>query len=210
MNRILPLALMVALGTSGMALADDDCPSPMANWQSREAASTHVQGLGIRPDRLKIDDGCYEVRGRDGDDNRVQLKLDPATLALIELDVRFRPGADTVRAFLRRNPGFHAGGDTAPLILVGAGTGIGPLAGFIRANARNRPVQMFFGLRHPDNDFLYRDELTGWQAEGRLTRLSTAIYRGARPHYVQEALCIEADAWATALMVSGAREDARG
>ena len=97
MNRAIPFALILSLGATGMALADDDCRSPMDQWQSREAASSHVQQLGISPDRLRIDDGCYEVRGRDSDGNRVELKLDPASLALIELEVRFRPGADPAR-----------------------------------------------------------------------------------------------------------------
>ncbi|MFA7428645.1 MAG: PepSY domain-containing protein [Rhodospirillaceae bacterium] len=97
MKNAFPLAFMVALLASGPALADDDCSSPMAEWQSREAMTTYVTGLGISPDRIRIDDGCYEVRGRDGDDNRVELKLDPATLALLELDVEFRPGADPSR-----------------------------------------------------------------------------------------------------------------
>ena len=57
-----------------------------------------------------------------------------------------------------------------PLILIGAGTGIGPLAGFIRGNARLRPIHLFFGMRHPDSDFLYGEDLRAWQDEGRLAR----------------------------------------
>ena len=118
--------------------------------------------------------------------------------------------------FLRRNPGFHAGRGRVPLILIGAGTGIGPLAGIIRANARRRPVHLFFGMRHPDSDFLYGDDLTEWQTEGRLTRLSTAVSRGARPHYVQDALRAEAAQVAEAIrngarvMVCGGRDMAAG
>lgn len=98
-----------------------------------------------------------------------------------------QPGG-TVAVFLRRNPGFRAGAGREPLILVGAGTGIGPLAGFIRANAARRPIRLFFGMRHPDSDFLYREELAGWAVDGRLAHLSTASSRGARPRHVQDAL----------------------
>ncbi len=97
------------------------------------------------------------------------------------------PG-DTVTAFLRRNPGFRPGRGRAPLILIGAGTGIGPLAGLVRGNARRRPIHLFFGIRHPDSDFFYGEELPAWQEEGRLDRLVTAASRGARPHYVQDTL----------------------
>ncbi|MBS0571925.1 MAG: PepSY domain-containing protein [Proteobacteria bacterium] len=126
-----------------------------------------------------------------------------------------RPG-QTVHAFLRRNPGFRAGRGSAPLILIGAGTGIGPLAGLLRANRRGRPVHLFFGLRHPDSDFLYGEELDGWRRDGRLDRLITAASRGERPHYVQDALRREAALVAglvrggARVMVCGGREMAAG
>ena len=87
---------------------------------------------------------------------------------------------DTVTAFLRPNPGFHPDRGRAPLILIGAGTGVGPLAGIIRDNAPKRPIHLFFGMRHPDSDFLYGREMPVWKAEGRLTRLVTAVSRGSK------------------------------
>ncbi len=97
MKSFLPIAVVFALTTSGAALADDDCRRPMAEWQPRAAVTDRVATLGIATERLRIDDGCYEVRGRDGDGNRVELKIDPASLAILELEVRFRPGADPSR-----------------------------------------------------------------------------------------------------------------
>ena len=126
-----------------------------------------------------------------------------------------RPG-DTIEAALRENPAFRVNNSTAPLILIGAGTGIGPLAGFIRANRKNRPLHLFFGTRHVDSDFYYAEELTAWQLDGRITKLSTAFSRGSRPHYVQDALQLEADHVASlvrdgaSIMVCGGREMAQG
>ncbi len=65
------------------------------------------------------------------------------------------PG-QSVEAFLRRNPTFHPPHGLRPLILIGAGTGIGPLAGFVRANDRLRPIHLFFGMRHRDSGFPLR------------------------------------------------------
>ena len=125
------------------------------------------------------------------------------------------PG-QTVRAFVRPHPGFHADHDRTPLILIGAGTGIGPLAGFIRHNTPARPIHLFFGLRHPDSDFLYHPELSRWQAEGKLTDLSLAVSRSAQPQYVQDALreaapqVVEAIRQGAKVMVCGGRDMARG
>lgn len=122
----------------------------------------------------------------------------------------------TVAAFVRRNPGFHQGTGHSPLILVGAGTGIGPLAGFIRANGARRPIHLFFGMRHPDSDFLYREDLEAWAAEGKVASLTTASSRGARPRYVQDALAsrhaeiIRAIRDGARVMVCGGREMAAG
>ncbi len=97
------------------------------------------------------------------------------------------PG-DSIRAFVRRNPGFRPATGGRPVILIGAGSGIGPLAGFIRANGSGRPMHLYFGARHPDSDFLYAEELHAWQAEGRLSGLTTAFSRAEARRYVQDAL----------------------
>lgn len=134
----------------------------------------------------------------------------------VEICVRHRPGGlcssqlidlapgATIRAFLRPNPAFRPDTADTPVILVGAGTGIGPLAGFIRANRSRRPLHLVFGMRHAEHDFLYREDLAGWQQDGRLHGLSLAQSRGARPHYVQDALRREA-AVLRRLIQAGAR-----
>lgn len=128
---------------------------------------------------------------------------------------QLEPG-QSVRGFLRRHPGFHADRDRTPLILIGAGTGVGPLAGFIRNNTPHRRVHLFFGLRHPDSDFLYRNELWGWQADGKLAHMSIAVSRAERPQYVQDVLRQQAPRITAAIgqgariMVCGGRDMARG
>ena len=170
--------------------------------------------LGILPEGAALPRFYSLASGSRDGFVEIVVKKHPGGLCSGQL-LALEPG-EAVRAFLRRNPGFHAGRGRAPLILIGAGTGIGPLAGIIRANARRRPVHLFFGMRHPGSDFLYGDDLAKWQAEGRLTRLSTAISRGVRPHYVQDALRAEAAEVAKAIrsgakvMVCGGRDMAQG
>jgi Sulfite reductase, alpha subunit (flavoprotein) len=113
------------------------------------------------------------------------------------------PG-ESVRAFIRRNPAFRPDRSRAPLILIGAGTGIGPLAGFVRENAKRRPIHLFFGMRDPDSDFLYAQEISDWKNEGRLSRLVTSVSRAQRPRYVQDAMRADAPELVR-LVQSGAR-----
>lgn len=150
------------------------------------------------------------------------------TDGFVEIVVRKHPGGlcsgqllalqpgETVQAFLRPNPGFQPDRSRAPLILIGAGTGIGPLAGFLRANRGHRPMHLWFGARHPQADYLYAEDLAEWQSDGRLTGLHTAFSRTDRRHYVQDALREDAEAIrrlvaeGARVMVCGGREMAQG
>lgn len=126
-----------------------------------------------------------------------------------------QPG-QSVRGFIKPNPGFQPDGGASPLILVGAGTGIGPLAGFARANAARRPIHLWFGARHPKADFLYQGDLAEWAADGRLTELHTAFSRTEPRQHVQDRLRADADrvrdlvAKGARIMVCGGRDMAQG
>ena len=99
-----------------------------------------------------------------------------------------QPG-DHAQAFIRPNPGFVLHGSRQPVLLIGAGTGVAPLAGFIRGNARHRPMHLYYGTRDPARDFYFGEELQAWQVEGRLADLHTTFSRTPDGGgYVQEAL----------------------
>lgn len=97
MNLSIPVTAALTLAVSTLAYADNDCLSPMSEWQPREAVTRYVTELGITAERLRVDDGCYEVRGLDADGNRVELEIEPATLAIQKLEVSFQPQADPAR-----------------------------------------------------------------------------------------------------------------
>lgn len=101
--------------------------------------------------------------------------------------LELQPGR-SVAAFVRRNAQFRPRRGPAPVLLIGAGTGIGPLAGFARANHTAREMHLYFGARHPDSDLLYGRELALWRSEGRLASVTTAFSRTAARSYVQDAL----------------------
>lgn len=94
----------------------------------------------------------------------------------------------SVQGFVRRNFDFRTARSAKPVILIGAGTGIGPLAGFARANHPGRAMHLYFGARHPDSDLFYGEELREWQADGRLASVTMAYSRASARAYVQDAM----------------------
>jgi sulfite reductase (NADPH) flavoprotein alpha-component len=102
------------------------------------------------------------------------------------------PG-DKVGAFIRRNPDFRPLPGRKPIILIGAGAGVAPLVGFVRANRPGRRAYLFFGARDPASDFLYKGALGTALTERRLTGLETAFSRVVGGEYVQHRLASQAD-----------------
>jgi hypothetical protein len=83
--------LALSLGLAALpAWADDDCDAPMDRWQSREAVRQLAARQGWQIQRLKIDDGCYEIRGTDAQGREFKAKLDPETLAVLKMKQRDR------------------------------------------------------------------------------------------------------------------------
>ena len=93
---------------------------------------------------------------------------------------------DTIDAFIKPNLSFRPALGRAPIILVGAGTGIAPLIGFIRHNKAHRCIHLYWGGRRPDSDFLYESELNSFLKDKRLTKLNAAFSRIDERAYVQD------------------------
>lgn len=87
MKKTLTAFALIALLPAGAVLADDDdCRAPRDQWQPREAAMQVAAANGWAVRDFEIDDGCYEIEGRDRDGREIEVKLDPATLQIVELD----------------------------------------------------------------------------------------------------------------------------
>ncbi|GIG22963.1 bifunctional reductase [Cellulomonas chitinilytica] len=96
-----------------------------------------------------------------------------------------------VPVFVQRSAHFRPPADpSAPMIMVGPGTGVAPFRGFLqerRALGHEGRNWLFFGERHSETDFYYRDELRQMQDDGLLSRLSLAFSREQRHKvYVQD------------------------
>jgi cytochrome P450/NADPH-cytochrome P450 reductase len=109
---------------------------------------------------------------------------------------------DTIHATIRETKaGFRLPDDAAvPVIMIGPGTGLAPFRGFLQERAHRKaqganlgPAMLFFGCRHPEQDYLYADELKGFAASG-VTELHTAFSRADGPKtYVQHLVAAQKD-----------------
>jgi cytochrome P450 / NADPH-cytochrome P450 reductase len=113
-----------------------------------------------------------------------------------------RRAGDVIHATVRETKaGFRLPDDpSVPIVMIGPGTGLAPFRGFLQERAARKakgaalgPAMLFFGCRHPDQDFLYADELKALAASG-VTELFTAFSRAEGPKtYVQHVLAAQKD-----------------
>jgi cytochrome P450/NADPH-cytochrome P450 reductase len=124
-----------------------------------------------------------------------------------------QPEGGQIHAFVKdTKSAFRLPDDPAtPIIMIGPGTGLAPFRGFLQERAALRaagravgPALLFFGCRHPRQDFIYEDELRGF-AEHGVARLFACFSRLAdeQKTYVQDQVLREgAEVWK--LLQSGA------
>lgn len=77
---------ILAIMPMGAALADDRCFVPMAEWQPRDAVIRLAKANGWAVRRIKIDDGCYQIDGRDAEGRRIEVTVHPATLQVVRIE----------------------------------------------------------------------------------------------------------------------------
>lgn len=126
------------------------------------------------------------------------------------------PPTEEISIFARPNNTFHLPSDpSVPFVMVGPGTGIAPFIGFLQHRQKLREEHtdwhfgetwLFFGCRHHDRDYLFKDELRCFLENGTLTHLKVCFSRdssaaeGASPKYVQDVLRLYAKEVARVLL----------
>uniref|UniRef100_A0A673NHS8 Methionine synthase reductase n=1 Tax=Sinocyclocheilus rhinocerous TaxID=307959 RepID=A0A673NHS8_9TELE len=127
--------------------------------------------------------------------------------------------ADHVSSILPRpSSTFHLPADLSiPVVMVGPGTGVAPFIGFLEQREKEREANqeatfgetwLFFGCRHKDKDFLFREELERFAHNGTLSHLIVCFSRDEpdaagtvnSPTYVQHNLRLHAKNVASILL----------
>ena len=101
------------------------------------------------------------------------------------------PVGSTFPIFLHANAAFRLPEDTtAPVIMIGPGTGIAPFRAFLeerQATGQTGDNWLIFGEQRRALDFLYQEQFEGMHRDGLLKRLDTAFSRDqAKKIYVQD------------------------
>lgn len=107
----------------------------------------------------------------------------------------------------RKNPGFKLPEDfKVPIIMIGPGTGVAPFVGFLEHrklqierchdDQQKGEMWLFYGCRHREKDYLYKEELESYQQSGILNHLIVSFSRensdSSSPRYVQDNLKLNA------------------
>lgn len=119
------------------------------------------------------------------------------------------PALPKIHVSLRPNCSFRPPSDPSlPFIMVGPGTGVAPFIGFLQQREEERrknpkavfgETWLFFGCRHKEGDFLFREELEGFVSRGTLSHLKVCFSRdkqddeessATQPRYVQHNLLL--------------------
>lgn len=98
----------------------------------------------------------------------------------------------TVPVYIQSNPHFRLPHDDAPILMIGAGTGVAPYRAFVQereARGAGGRSWLVFGERNFRSDFLYQTEWQGFLKDGVLSRMDVAFSRDRTPKaYVQDRL----------------------
>jgi len=110
--------------------------------------------------------------------------------------------------FISPNKAFRVpANNSAPLIMVGPGTGIAPFRAFLQerqATDAQGKNWLFFGDQHQEHDFIYQDELLAWRDNGLLTRLDLAFSRDQEKKIYVQSRMLEQGAELYAWLQEGA------
>ncbi|MBH0229459.1 assimilatory sulfite reductase (NADPH) flavoprotein subunit [Halobacillus yeomjeoni] len=135
------------------------------------------------PDEVHLTIGAlrYEAHGRSR-----------SGVCSVQCAERSEPGG-TLPVYIQKNPNFKLPeDDDAPLIMIGAGTGVAPYRAFIEEREESNSSGkswLFFGEQHFVSDFLYQIEWQDWLKEGLLTKMDVAFSRDTDEKvYVQNRL----------------------
>ncbi len=86
------LAALALAGFAGASIASDErcTDAPKSAWLSQEAIAARLKEQGFEVTRTETRRACYEVKARNTQGQRVELKVDPATGRVVRQESEHR------------------------------------------------------------------------------------------------------------------------
>jgi hypothetical protein len=86
MKRFALSLLIATVAGIGSAAAEDICSVPQAEWQPKEALQKKLESEGWTIKAIKIDEGCFEVYGKDAAGKKMETYFDPKSFEVKKED----------------------------------------------------------------------------------------------------------------------------
>ena len=83
MKLLLPAVLLLAFGAVHAQHAERCDPIPKEEWKPQAELERKLTDEGWKISRVKIENGCYEVYGRDAKGNRRETFFHPKTFEIV-------------------------------------------------------------------------------------------------------------------------------
>lgn len=87
MNTLITTLALSAALLSGQAFAGNKCNVPVDEWQTEAAFRDAIVQKGWEITKFKIDDGCYEIDGRDEKQRRIEAYFNPKTFEMVKMEL---------------------------------------------------------------------------------------------------------------------------
>jgi len=88
MKPLLPAFLLLALVAANAQHAERCDPIPKEEWKPQAELERKLTDEGWKVSRVKIENGCYEVYGRDAKGNRRETFFHPKTFEVVTASKR--------------------------------------------------------------------------------------------------------------------------
>ncbi len=82
--KTLFIACSIAITSSSALAHDEKCdPIPKSEWRSQADLERMLTDKGWKISRVKIENGCYEVYGRDANNKKMETFFHPKTFEVV-------------------------------------------------------------------------------------------------------------------------------
>ena len=94
-RKILTAAMIAPMLAVSASAATHECFVPMKDWRNRVEVIRYAEAQGWVVQRVRIDDGCYELFAVSSEGFDIEVRINPASLEILSIEIeRFRSGEE--------------------------------------------------------------------------------------------------------------------